>query len=110
MRNSDSLYYDDEPTIYSLTDADGKLWEFELLDEMDLGDDHYFALTPSISDRKTALSENPSLVVMRTVLNEQTGEEEMETVAEDELERIGNIFMERLGLMEDALYEDEDWE
>ena len=44
---------------------------------------------------------------MRTVENEQTGAEEMEMLPEDEFERIGMIFMERLGAMEDDLYEDD---
>ncbi len=101
-------YYGEDAVIYSLTDEDGKQWEFELLDEMDYADAHYYALTPVTKSSEEALASDRPLIVMRAVENEQTGEEEMETVADDEFERIGSIFMDRLGIMEDALYEDED--
>ncbi len=101
-------YYGEDAVIYSLTDEDGKQWEFELLDEMDYADAHYYALTPVAESEQEALASNRPLVVMRSVENEQTGEEEMETVSDDEFERIGAVFMDRLGIMEDALYEDDD--
>ncbi len=100
--------YNEEPMVYTLTDEDGKQWMFELLDEMDYGDDHYYALTPLPQTKEEALSEDQELIVMRAVENPQTGEEQMETLDEDELDLIGDIFLERLGAMEDALYEDED--
>ena len=105
----ENSYYGEEPIIYTLTDEDGKQWEFELLDEMDFGDNHYYALTLA-SNGETGLFENRPLTVMRAVLNPDTGEEEMETVEEDEFERVGSVFMERLGVMEDALYEEDDWQ
>ncbi len=101
-------YYDEDAVIFSLIDEDGKQWEFELVDEMDYADAHYYALTPVAQSPEEALQTDRMLTVMRAVENEQTGEEEMETVSDEEFERVGGIFMERLGIMEDALYEDED--
>lgn len=100
-------YYGEGPTIYTLTDEAGKQWDFELLDEMDYADSHYYAMTPATESKEENLSKNQELVIMRVVEDEQTGEEELEMVNEEEMERIGAIFMERLGIMEDALYEDD---
>lgn len=105
---SENSFYSEDAMIYSLTDEDGKQWEFELLDEMDYADAHYYALTPAMQSEEDSLTQARSLVVMRAVENEETGEEEMETIGEDEFERIGAIFLERLGVMEDALYDDEE--
>ena len=101
-------YYDEDPVIYSLTDDEGKQWEFELLDELDYADEHYYAFTPVSENKEDALSMDRPLVIMRSVEDAQTGAEELEMVSEDEFERIGSIFMERLGAMEEDLYEDDD--
>ena len=103
----DNNYYDHDPVIYSLTDEDGKQWEFELLDELDIADEHYYAFTLAAQSKEESVSMDRPLVIMRTVENEQTGAEEMEMVPEDEFERIGSIFMERLGAMEEDLYDDD---
>ncbi len=101
-------YFDDGPTLYTLTDEDGKQWNFELLDEMDYADSHYYAMTPASDSKEKSLSGDQPLIVMRVIEDEQTGEEDFEMVDEAELERIGPIFMERLGILEDSLYEDEE--
>lgn len=103
----DNNYYDHDPVIYSLTDEGGKQWEFELLDELDIADEHYYAFTLAAQSKEESVSMDRPLVIMRTVENEQTGAEEMEMVPEDEFERIGSIFMERLGAMEEDLYDDD---
>lgn len=103
-------YYDEDPVIYSLTDDEGKQWEFELLDEMDYADEHYYAFTPVAEDKADALSMDHPLVIMRSVEDPQTGAEELEMISDDEFERIGSIFMERLGTMEEDLYDEYDYE
>ena len=72
------------PDIYTLVDEEGVEQTFELLDVMDLEDDRYFALVPYF--------ENPEM--------DENGEELMVTIDdEDEYQRVGHIFLEKLSSM-----------
>jgi len=84
--------------IYTLVDEDGVEQAFEKIDEMDVGDDHYYALVPYYDDPTKELEADSELVVLKS---EYDGDEEtLVTIDDDEeYERIGNMFLERLNDM-----------
>ena len=90
-----------EPIIYTLTDQEGNEKQFELLDSMDIDNQTYYALTPHCEEpEEAAAGEAGELIVLKSVY--QGNEELWATVDdEEEYERIGNIFLEKLnGLLE----------
>lgn len=84
--------------IYTLVDEDGVEQAFEKIDEMDVGDDHYYALVPYYDDPTKELEADSELVVLKS---EYDGDEEtLVTIDDDEeYERVGNMFLERLNDM-----------
>ncbi len=95
------------PDLYSLTDEDGKEQMFELLDSMEYEGETYYALTPYYEDGDEALQDDGAVVILKS---EYEGDEEMMVTIEDdeEYDRIGNIFIERINAMFDFDDEDED--
>ncbi len=92
------------PDIYTLVDEDGVEQAFELLDVMDIEDDRYFALLPYYDEPEKMLEADGELVVLKAELVD--GEEMMATIDdEEEYERVGNLFLERISEM---FEEDED--
>ena len=82
--------------IYTLEDEDGVEQQFELLDSMDVGDDRYYALVPYSEDPSAQLVEDTELVVLKSEYD-SNGEETLISIDDDEeYERIGNMFLERL--------------
>ena len=89
-----------ESIIYTLTDQEGTKHQFELLDSMDIDNQTYYALTPHYEEPEEVFSEYGELVVLKSVYE---GNEELWATIDydDEYERIGNIFLEKLnGLFE----------
>lgn len=84
--------------IYTLVDEDGVEQAFEKIDEIDVGDDHYYALVPYYDDPTKELEADSELVVLKS---EYDGDEEtLVTIDDDEeYERVGNMFLERLNDM-----------
>lgn len=84
--------------IYTLVDEDGVEQAFEKIDEMDVDDDHYYALVPYYDDPTKELEADSELVVLKS---EYDGDEEtLVTIDDDEeYERVGNMFLERLNNM-----------
>jgi len=100
---------DFSPDIYTLIDEDGVEQAFELLDVMDLDDDRYFALLPYYDDPEEMLESDGELVVLKAEMVD--GEEMMATIDDDqEYERIGNLFLERLSEMFEEEYDEEEIE
>ncbi len=90
------------PDIYTLVDEEGNEQAFELLDVMELEDDRYFALIPYYENPEESLEDDGDLVVLKSELVD--GEEMMATIEDDEeYERVGAIFLERL----DNMFDDE---
>lgn len=89
------------PDIYTLVDEEGNEQAFELLDVMELEDDRYFALIP-YENPEESLEDDGDLVILKS---ETVDDEEMMATIEDdeEYERVGAIFLERL----DNMFEDE---
>lgn len=85
--------------IYTLVDDEGNEQAFELLDEMELDDERYFALAPYFENPEDLIEDECDLVILKAVLSED-GEELMSTIDnEEEYEKVGNIFIKKL--MED---------
>lgn len=94
------------PDLFTLEDEDGNEQEFELLDVMEYEGELYYALTPYYGDQKEEMLEDDGEVV---ILKEETidGESMLVSIEEDdEYEKIGGLFLERLN----EIYEDEDEE
>lgn len=90
------------PDIYTLVDEEGNEQAFELLDVMELEDDRYFALIPYYENPEESLEDDGDLVILKS---EMVDDEEMMATIEDdeEYERVGSIFLERL----DNMFDDE---
>lgn len=90
------------PDIYTLVDEEGNEQAFELLDVLDLEDDRYFALIPYYENPEESLEDDGDLVILKSEMVD--GEELMASIDDDEeYERVGAIFLERL----DNMFEDE---
>ncbi len=89
-----------ETNTVVLTDDEGNEQEFEILDSYEEGDDLYYALMPLYVNSEDLLSDDGELVVLKSV--EENGEELLATIdSDEEYERIGNIFLERLTAEDD---------
>lgn len=92
------------PDIYTLVDEEGVEQVFELLDVMELEDERYFALIPYYEDADELLDDDGDLIILKSQMD---GDEEMMVSIDDdeEYQRVGSIFLEKLSEMFD--YEDE---
>lgn len=84
-----------EPDLISLTDDDGKEYQFEILDQIEYNDEHYLALMPKYDDPKEMLNSDGELVVLKVIVE---GDEELFEEIEDdeEYEDVAGIFIDRL--------------
>ncbi len=87
---------DEQAGIITLVDDDGIEHEFEMIDQLEMGDDTYIALVECYEDDADVDLEDPGELVILKVVAE--GVEEYLEAIEDEAEfdRISAIFMERL--------------
>ena len=85
-----------EPELYSLEDEDGVVQDFELVDKMELGGELYYALVPFFDDPALDLEGDGELVVLKSEFDENDEECLVSIDDDDEYDRIGNIFIERL--------------
>ena len=84
-----------EPDLISLTDDDGKEYQFEILDQIEYNEEHYLALMPKYDDPKEMLDSDGELVVLKVIVE---GDEELFEEIEDdeEYEDVAGIFIDRL--------------
>lgn len=104
INNGDELDY--TPDIYTLIDEDGKEQSFELIDTLEEGGERYYAMVPYFENPDDLVSSDSSLVILKSefVDNEET----LVTIdSEDEYDRIGAIFMQRIERMYEEMEEDE---
>ncbi len=89
--------FDYTPDLYTLEDEDGGVRTFELLDMMEADGEEYYAFTPYYGDDpQAALQDSGEVVILKKQLDEN-GEELMVSVDDDEeFDRIGGLFMERI--------------
>lgn len=96
------------PDIYTLIDEEGVEQAFELLDIMELDDERYFALIPYYDEPEEAVEDDGDLIILKSMMDEN-GEELMISIDdEEEYQRVGGIFLEKLSQMfEDELLDEE---
>lgn len=94
--------FDMDTDLFTLVDEDNVEQTFEKIDEMDVGDEHYYALVPYYDDPTKELEADTELVVLKSEYDENN-EETLVTIEDDEeYERIGNMFLERLNELYDG--------
>ncbi|MBR2912477.1 MAG: DUF1292 domain-containing protein [Oscillospiraceae bacterium] len=97
------------PEIFTLTDEEGNEHEFELMDVMELDGTTYYALVPYNEDPEAALAEDTELVILKG--GEEDGVDFLTTIDNDEeYDRVGNIFLDRISEMLEGEFEDEEEE
>ncbi len=80
--------------IISISDEDGNDFELLILEAADMNGVHYLALTESQDPDE---EENLEVIILKSVLDEATGEEMLSTVdSDEELEAIYQIFEDRM--------------
>lgn len=91
------------PELLTLEDENGEETVFEILDTMDLNEKTYVALTPYFENPEEMLEGDAELVVL--VSETVDGEEFLASIDDDEeYDRVGALFLERLM----AEYDEED--
>lgn len=82
--------------LVSLTDEDGKEYNFEVLDSIDTGEKYYVALTPYVNgDDESEIEDDGSLIIME-VIEEDDGLTYLEIEDDDEYNTIADEFITRL--------------
>ncbi len=103
MENQEQFDY--SPDLYTLIDEEGNEQAFELLDMMEVDGSRYYALLPFYEDPSEALEDDGQLVVLKG--EEIDGEEMMASIDNDEeFDRIGNLFLEKLSDLFEAEFEE----
>lgn len=88
------------PDIYTLEDEEGNEQVFEMLDVMEFEGEKYFALTPYAESPEELLEDSGEVIILKSVYE---GDEEMMVSIDDddEYDRVGKVFIERLEEMYD---------
>ena len=84
------------PDLYTLVDEEGVEQTFELLDVMEVDDDRYFALMPYYEDPEDILDDTAELIVLKSQMDENDEELIISIDDEEEYQRIGQMFLEKL--------------
>ncbi len=89
------------PELYTLVDEEGVEQTFEMLDSLVEGDETYYAMVPYYENPEDLINDNGELVILKS--DYVDGEEMLVTVDDDdEFERVGAIFLQRLEEMFDG--------
>lgn len=95
-----------EADLISLLDEDGNEYEFEILDEMDYNDKHYYALMPLFDLPEEGIDSENTYMIFE-VVEDDDGEPQLAEVDDDALlDEIAEIFEARF----DESAEDEESE
>lgn len=87
------------PELYTLMDEEGKEETFELIDIYEEGEEKYFAMVPYFENPDDLIQSDGELVILKAVTDEN-GEDILATIEDDdEFDRIGKIFLERIEKM-----------
>lgn len=91
--------------LITLIDDDGQEHEFEILDTAEMDDTSYVALIPVYENPDELIDDTGDLIILKQVTAD--GEDFLENIEDDdEFEKIGKIFTERLSDVFD--FEDEE--
>lgn len=86
---------DYDPDLVTLTDDEGKEYNFEVLDAIETDTDRYLALLPLYDDPQKMLDDSGELVIVKVC--EENGEEFFcEIEDDDEYETVADAFVDRL--------------
>jgi uncharacterized protein YrzB (UPF0473 family) len=97
-----------EPELFSLEDEDGVRQDFELVDRLESGGELYYALVPYYESSEEELESDGELVVLKSDYDENNEELLVSIDDDDEYERIGNIFLDRLNKLSEEEEEEND--
>lgn len=90
--------------LYTLVDEDGKEQTFEMIDVMEIDDERYYALVPYYDEPDVAVENDSELVILKSGFDENNEEILVSIDDDDEYEKIGGMFLERI----QDMYDDED--
>ncbi len=83
------------PDLVSLTDEDGKEYNFEVIDAIETDMGRYLAMLPTFDDPQELLDDSGELVIVKVM--EEDGEEYFcEIEDDDEYETVADAFINRL--------------
>lgn len=83
------------PDLITLTDDEGKEYNFEVLDAIETDTARYLALLPQYEDPQAMLDDSGELVIVK--VGEENGEEYFyEIDDDDEYETVADAFVDRL--------------
>lgn len=98
---SDTLDY--TPDLYTLVDEEGKEQTFEMLDALEIDGQRYFALVPYYPEATEMVESDGELVILKSQIEDD--EEILASIDDDdEFDKIGQMFMERI----EAMFDDVD--
>lgn len=99
---ADNFDMDMGADLYTLVDEDGVEQTFELMDTYETSEGElYYALVPYYENPEDMVEADTELVILRSE-EDENGEETLATIDDDdEYEKIGKIFMDRLADMYD---------
>ena len=84
-----------EVNVVSVVDDNGVEHEFEVLDELEDGDNYYLALLPSYDDPSELLENDGELIILQVV--QEDGKDMLAPIMDDEeYDRVATLFEERL--------------
>lgn len=92
-----------EPDLISLLDDDGNEYEFEILDEIDFKDSHFYALMPLFDLPEQDIESENTYMIFEAV-EDENGEPQLAEIEDDALiDELAEIFESRF---DEASYED----
>lgn len=81
----------------TLVDEDGQETEFEHIDTLEQGGQTYVALVPVYDKSEKILNESGELVILKVVPDEETGEDMLASIEDDEeYDDVAEAFADRL--------------
>lgn len=93
MSNEENIEY--EPDLMSLLDEEGNEYEFEVLDEIDFKDSHYYALMPLFDLPEQGIDSESTYMIFEAV-EDENGEPQLAEIDDDALiDEIAEIFENR---------------
>ena len=91
---------ENEPMIYTLVDEEKNEQKFEVLDFIEIDDKIYYAMTPYYEDADDIAKDSGELIVLKRIFCDD--QEFFSTIDDDdEYNKIGNMFIEKLENMFD---------
>lgn len=97
------------PDIYTLVDEEGVEQTFELLDIMELDGERYFALVPYYDNPNEAVDDDGDLIILKSQFDDEDEELMVSIDDDEEYQRVGNIFLEKLSkIFDEELYGEEE--